>query len=892
MRLLSRLWALTRRSSIDRDIEEEMQAHMAMRTEDNIAAGMSEENARRDARLRFGNPVAAKEHVEGIDLALGVESLWRDIRYAIRGYRKSPLFAAVAIITLALGIGANTAIFQLLDAVRLRSLPIQRPHELVDLRIVGGNQGFGVSDSQYSQLTRPLWQEIQRHHDPLSGVFAWRTNQQILGSISDGRRIQTINVTGDFFSVLGIQPLQGRLIGPEDEAAACTAPRGVVSYPYWQSQMGGRPITPGTTILIDNLQAEIIGVAPPEFFGLAVGESFDMAFPLCTPRTISREFFDVSVMGRLKPDWTLDRASAYFGSISKGMFEAALPTGYSSKSTEQFKNFRLGAYSASSGVSNLRQDYDKSLWILLAITGLVLLIACANLANLMLARASSRQREVAVCMALGASRGRVLRQLLIESSLLAVTGAVLGIALAQAFSRVLLLAFANGKDSIHLSIETDWRVLLFAATVASLTCAIFGTLPAFRMSKSDPITALKTGDGRTSGSRERFSVQRLMVVTQISVSMVLLVGALLFVRSFRNLMTLNPGMRESGITVGTFGFPLSHVDPAHYEEFKRRLLNEVHSVPGVTNATTTTMIPLLGGSWGHRVNVGSMEGPSQFTWVSPGYFQTFDIPLIAGRSFNENDTDTSPHVAIVNQTFVRTYLNDVNPIGQTLRTQAEPKYPSTLFEIVGVVHDTKYNELRGDTPPMAFAPATQFPLTAQGPWTVVIIASNLPSATITEAIKRKIGDTHPEIRVNFFDFQQSIHDRLLRERLMAILSSFFGALAALLVMVGLYGIISYLVTRRRNEIGIRIALGATRSQIIGLVMRDAASMLAIGALIGTTLSLLAGRGAGSILFGLKPYDPATLAFAAAFLAVIAALASFLPAFRAAQLNPTTALRCE
>jgi putative ABC transport system permease protein len=895
MNLLRRVAALFRRSSIDREIDEELQAHLAMRAENNVAAGMSPEAAARDARLRFGNPTVTRERVEHIDVALGLDSIGCDIRYAIRGYINAPMFAIIAITTLALGIGANTAIFQLLNEVRLRGLPIAHPEELVDIRIIGGNKGMGISDTRYSSVTRPLWQEIERSHEPLSGVFAWRSgfqNMQTGLTANDVRPARTLNVSSEFFNVLGVAPLAGRLIGPEDAASACTASNAAVSYSWWQTQMGGRPITAAESVVLDGTQYHIVGVTPPRFFGLAVGEGFDFVTPLCTPRNVQREHFDVAVMGRLSPGWTPERATQWFTSASKTFFEAALPQGYSSQTTETFRNFKLGAFPAATGVSNLRDAYDSSLWILLGITGLVLLIACANLANLMLARASARQREVAVRMALGATRARLLRQLLIESSLLAVTGALLGIALAQLFSRLLIRILTTGNDSLTLIVHTDWRVLLFAAAVAILTCAVFGTLPAFRASKADPIHALKNGDGHATGRCERFSIQRVMVVVQVAVSMVLLVTALLFVRSFRNLMTVDPGMREQGISVAFLNFFNAKIEPAHLGEFKRQLINEVRAVPGVTNAAITTMIPLNGGSWGHGIDVGPKEGSSRFTWVSPTYFQTMGIPIFSGRAFNDNDTQSSPRVAIVNRTFVRNYLNGQNPLGKTVRTKAEPRYPSTLFEIVGVIPDTKYNDLRGNPEPMAFVPTMQFPIEADGPGLGMVISSTLPSAIISQDIKRAFAASHPEIRTSFFELQQRIRNNLLRERLLAILSGFFGVLAAILVMVGLYGVVSYLVTRRRNELGIRIALGSTRARIITLVMREAGRMLLLGTFVGAALSLLATRGASSILFGLKSWDPATLAYAIASLAAVAALASFLPAFRAARVDPVDALRRE
>ena len=890
MGIFRRIWALGRRSKLDREIEDELREHLRMRAEVNIAKGMSPEEAMRAARLRFGNPAMLKERIEEQDAALSFENLFRDVRHALRGFAKSPGFTAVAIITLALGIGANTAIFQLLDAVRLRSLPIQQPQKLAELRIIGGNKGLGVGNGPYSQFTIPMWQEVRRHHDPFSGVFAWNLTNAIVGHLSDGKRVQGLEVSGEFFNVLGVLPWQGRLIEPQDEAG-CEPSKVVASYSYWKTQMGGQPITPNTTILIEGRPVQVLGVTPPSFFGLVVGDRFDLAYPSCIPPHPRREEFNLSVMGRLKPGWDLARASGYLSALSPGLFESTAPTGYSAETIKTFKSFKLAAYPAGSGVSVLRAAYNSSLQLLLAITGLVLLIACANLANLMLARASTRQREMAIRMALGASRRRMLRQLLIESSLLAIGGAVLGVALAHPLSRLLVASLDTSQYSIHLAITTDWRVLLFAAVVAALTCIVFGTIPAMRGASADPIIALKAGERGIAGNRERFSVQRSMVVTQIAVSMVLLVGALLFVRSYRNLMTLDPGMRESGITIGYFGFDELNLKPENEAEFKRQLVEVVRSIPGIQNAATTTNVPLSGSTWSHGVHVGAIEGGSRFTYADPHYFATMGIPLLTGRGFTDADTNKAPLVLIVNQAFIRKYIGTARPIGQLVHVMPEPQYPERTYQIVGTIPDTKYNDLRTDMEPIAFVPAAQLPVEAQGPWVAMMIASDAGPDAIA-AVRRTLEARYPGMILTFDNFQQGIRDNLVGDRMMAMLSGFFGLLAALLVVVGLYGVLSYFITRRRNEIGIRIALGARRGQVIALVMRDTAAMLLIGIILGTALTLLAGRAATAMLFGLKPYDFATLAFATVLLIIIAVLASWLPAVKASKLDPVAALRSE
>jgi predicted permease len=890
MGVFRRIWALGRRSKLDREIEDELREHMRMHVDADVAKGMSPDEAIRKARLRFGNPTAVKERVDAEDAALGFESFLRDARYAVRGFVKSPGFTIVAVLTLALGIGANTAVFQLLDAVRLRSLPIQNPRELVQLRIIGGNKGFGISDSAFSDFTIPMWQEVRRHHDPFSNVMAWRESEMLVGKPTDAKHILGLEVSGEFFNVLGIAPWQGRLIEPQDEST-CEVSKVVTSYAFWKSQMSGEPITPNTTIAVEGRTVQVLGVAPPGFFGMVVGDRFDLVYPTCTPPNPRREMFQFSVMGRLKPGWTMERASAYLGALSPGLFEATAPTEYSAEAEKTFKSFRLAAYPAGGGVSVLRQAYDSSLQLLLAITGLVLLIACANLANLMLARASARQREMAIRMALGASRRQLLRQLLIGSSLLALSGAALGVALAQPLSRVLVTSLNTSQNTIQLSIATDWRVLLFAAGVAALTCIVFGTIPAMRGTRVDPIASLKSGERGVAGSRERFSMQRLLVVVQIAVSLVLLVGALLFVRSYRNLVTVDPGFRETGITVARFGYQTEKIKPENEAAFKRQLVDDVRSVPGVENAAGTTNVLLSGSTWSHGVHVGTVEGSSRFTYASPSYFATMGIPVITGRGFAATDRADSPYVLIVNQAFVRKYFGDKQPLGQLVQVMPEPQYPARTYEVVGTIADTKYNDLRKELEPMAFVPIDQLPVTVQGPGTQMVIASN-DGAGAVEAIRRKIATEHPDMILQFRDFQQGIRDNLVGDRMMAMLSGFFGVLAALLVVVGLYGVLSYFITQRRNEIGVRIALGAQRWQVIGLVMRDTASMLVIGVVLGTALALIAGRAATTMLFGLKPYDIATLIFAIVLLAAIAVLASWLPALKASRLNPVDALRCD
>jgi predicted permease len=830
-----------------------------------------------------------------------LEYLLQDVRFAMRTLRKSWGFALTAILTLALGIGANTAIFQLLDAVRLRNLPVADPATLAAVRMQSGTRGFGITVGDYdTMLSYPMFEKIRLYQQSFSAVFAWAQSGWIsLGEGAQERRAQILWVSGETFSVLGVPPLRGRMFTEKDDQPNCGLPGVVISYPLWQSEFGGQDSAIGSRLTIEGYPTEVIGVTPRSFFGLEVGRGFDIAVPFCSLTTYApaaltttrSDFFWLHVVGRLKQGLTLEQASSQLNAMSPGLIETTLPTGYSSTSLDIYKNFRLAAYPGGKGISWLRQTYDTSLWLLLGTTGLVLLIACANLANLMLVRASTREREMAVRLALGASRWRLIRQLLSEGFVLSGAGAVLGIVLAEIFSRSLLHFLSTGNTPIELGIGLEWRVLLFTGALMISTCIFVALVPAFRSSGVEPGLVLKSGSRGTTAGRERFSFQRVLVASQIAVSVVLLVGALLFARSFWNLVTLDPGFREKGILVTYVDLKRLALPPERYVPFFRDLLAAVKTVPQVESSATSTHIPLNSNStWNLGVRVNGAEGGSKFAWVSPEYFETMQIPILTGRGFNDRDTQTSPHVAVINEAFLRTYLGGMSAVGKTIRTNAESGYPETEYEIVGVAKDTKYTDLREPTPAMAFAPADQFPDVR--PWAVLLTRFSSSPAEAIPAVKEKISEISPAIKTEFHLFQRDIENGLLRERLMALLSGFFGALAALLAMIGLYGVMSYIVAMRKNEIGIRMALGASRGSVIGIVVGQTLTLLAVGIGAGLVLSIAATRGANSLLYGLQANDPLTLFSAAGFLAVVALAASYIPAYRASRVDPMNALRYE
>jgi predicted permease len=893
MNWLSRL---LRKNKMERQLRAELEDHFHRQVADNLHAGMSEVDARRDARLKFGGLENIKEECRDARGTAWLESIVQDVRYALRTLLKSPGFTTTAILTLTLGIGANAAIFELLDAVRLRSLPVAQPSALAQVEVRGGNHGFGINSGDDTNLTYPLWLQIRDHQQSFSSLFAWKTIGFELGGGDRPRDATGMWVSGRIYQTLGVNAVKGRLFRAEDDKPGCGIPGTVISYAFWQSEFGGQDSAIGSRLIINDHPVDVIGVTPPTFFGLEVGTRFDFALPICSmaafdpgnPTLSRKDYFWIQVIGRLKPNVTLARASSELDALSPGIIEATTPSGYTSTALEVYKRYHFTAVPAANGVSDLRRTYDDSLWLLLGITGLVLLIACANLASLMLARASMRSREMAIRLALGASRWRLVRQLLSEGLLLAVTGAIAGAAIAGIFSRSLVRFLTSNGDEVRLDLSLDGRVLAFIAAIAILTCIIFGLVPAFRSSLVDPGTALKAGGRGTTAGGERFSFQRILVILQIAVSLVLLVGAFLFVRSFRNLMTVDPGFRTHDIVLAYLSFEKANIPPARLDGYSRDLLAQIRSIPQVESAASVTHLPFAG-SWTSGISINGKDGPTKFTWASPGYFETLGIPLIAGRDFTAADTRNSPHVAVVSESFVRKFLPGANPMGQTIRVAPEPDFPATTYEIVGVVRDTKYSGLREKAPPPeAFAPDSQFP--NPGASLSVLIHSSASPAALIPAVREKMGERSSAISADFDVLEENIRSSLLGERMMATLSGFFGALAALLATIGLYGVISYLVAMRSNEIGIRMALGASRRNIVAIILRQTMAMLALGVVLGLVFSLAVGRSVASLIFGLAPTDPLTLFGAAAFLVGVALLASYIPARRASRIDPMIALR--
>lgn len=828
-------------------------------------------------------------------------NLLRDLRHAFRLLRLSPGFTIVAVLTLALGIGANTAIFQLIDSIRLRAIPVKNPQELGTVRIADRHWGSGQFSGQYSQLSFPMWEQIRKRQEGFSEIAAWTGQKFNLATGGEVRYANGLRVTGDFFHVLGVAPIIGRLLGPEDDQPGCAVSGANISYAFWQRNFAGDPGVIGKRLTLDGNSFQVLGVIQPGFNGISIGDTFDVAVPVCIEPILSprnnrltiRQAWWLASIGRLKPGWTIQRANAQMNAVTPAILQETIPTTYDSEATKKYLEYKLGAFSASTGFSELRQDSETSLWLLLGISGLVLLIACANLANLMLARAGARERQITIRRALGATRWRMIRELLSESLLLAIAGSICGLFLAFVISRMLVAFISTQQNQISLDLGMDWRLLAFTTALAVLTTVSFGLAPAIRATRAEPATLLQSGSRGSTGGRERFSLRRILVVSQVALSVVLLMGALLFVRSLRNLTTLNVGFQQTGILITSVDFDRLHLPEERYTEYKRDLVKRVQSMPGVESAADSMLIPFGGSTWNDNViNEGSdaEAGSAWENYLGPGYFRTIGTQLLAGRDFDDRDTATSVKVAIVNQAFVQKILKGADPLGKRFRVHEPPGKPRPLYEIVGLTRDNKFQDMHEEYLPFMYFPATQ--QEKPSPDDQILIRSSLPLASLMTSMKQTIGDVNPAIDLDFKVFKTRIHDSLLQDQLMATLSGFFGFLAALLAAIGLYGVISYMVVQRTKEIGIRMAIGAERVDVLRLILREASLLTITGLVIGAGLALGTAQAAKSLLYGLKPRDPLTLVAAVAVLSAVAAFASFWPAYRASKLDPLIALRYE
>ena len=895
------------RARRDRDCAREIESYLELETADNIARGMSPAAARNAALRKFGNPALVREEVYLMHTIGPVDSLWQDLRYAARILRREKAFAIAAVLSLMLGIGANSAIFQLLDAVRLRTLPVDSPNELSEVRIVTGGAGrTGTFNGRRPNLTYPMWTRLRDEQRAFTDLFAWGSRRFNTSPAGEVHFVEGLFVSGNYFSSLHVPPFIGRVLTEADDRRACGPAGAVVSHAYWQRELGGDPGVLARTISLDGYAFPIVGVTPAWFFGMEVGRMYNVAIPLCaddvfsagTSRLEQRDVWWLATAGRLRKDWTLTRTTDHLVALSPSLFEATLPASYGADDAKHYLAFKFNAFPAESGVSSLRTNFSEPLTVLLATTGLVLLIACANLANLLLARASARAREMAVRLAIGASRARLIRQLLIESLVLALVGAVLGGILGAVLSRTLVGVLAEGNPAVFVDLTLERSHVRLHGAVALLACLLFGVAPAVRATALPPGAALKSMGRGLTATRERFGLRRALVVTQVALSLVLLLGSLLFTRTLFNLLTTNPGFDHEGAVVATVSH-LTRLNQAAAsgsiaQETRRDLRDGSPRCPTLPRLRRPTSFRSATSASGTRTSGSTgprrTRGVSNFNRVSDGFFRTLNIAFVAGRDFDQRDTLQSPPVAIVSDAFVKRFLPDGNALGRIVRVASAPGQIEPTYEIVGVVRDTLLENLRAEIAPMIYLASTQEKEPGDGTVFVIRPRGSLPA--VMAGVTRAVSAFSPAVNLEFRVLSSVIRESLLRERLMAALSSAFGVLAALLAAIGLYGVMSYTVARRANEIGIRIAIGAGRMDVLRMVLREAALLTTAGVVIGAALAMAAGNAARALLFGLRPDDPTTIGIAIAILGTIGLIAGFVPARRASRLDPSVALRDE
>src|SRR5579864_5543085 len=835
-----------------------------------------------------------------------LDTLTLDVRYALRTLKNSPGFAAVAILSLALGVGANVAIFSLVDAVILKYLPVERPEELMQLQ-------YGAPDwnGESSTFTNPVWEQVRDHQDVFAEMFAWSNKDKL--DLTQGGTMHPANgvwVSGRFFSTLGVHAAVGRLISDSDDRRGCPAVA-VLSYGFWQDHFGGAKSAIGSTLSIRSRPFEVIGIAPRGFFGMEVGLKFDLALPICAtaifegkkPRLDDGNFLWLNVGCRINPKMSRAQLTSRLRILSPRVF---IPQSASPEERQYLSKIALTAIPVASGISSLRQQFSQPLQIMMIVVGLVLLIACANLGSLTLARAVARDKEFAVRQALGASHTRLIRQLLTECVLLSSGGALLGALLARWTAALLLRIISTAQNSIFLDLSIDTRILGFVLAVAGLTSLLFGLLPALHLTRVSLSSAMKGSQSGEAGRSLRFHPRKWIVGSQVALSLVLLVAAGLLLRSFVKLVTLDIGFdRNNVLLVQTDLRPAKiPVDrqAATYEEIESRL----SALPGVLSVGCSMITP-ISGSLGVNNSVhtewtkpsivlkdsagwSESENDSKF-WVytdsiSPGYLPTLRMRLLAGRNFTRADMGSS-HVAIVNQTFARLFFPGLNPVGRAYLEGAPTAQP---VEVVGLVEDSKYLSLREENHPTAFLTLNH--LSELGDRDTLELRTAIPPSRLIVPVLAAVAEVNGAIPLEFHTLADQVNDSLAQERLLALLSGFFGALALILAMIGLYGTFSYLMAQRQKEFGVRMALGAEPASILSLVMRDLMAVLAGGLVAGILISLSATRLLQQMLYGLAPRDATTMFLAAGVLSAVALLAGYIPARRATRVDPMTTLRQE
>ncbi len=834
---------------------------------------------------------------------------WQDVRYSVRALGKSPGFLLVAVLTLALGIGANTAIFAVVNAVILRALPVSHPEQLT-LLTDPDEAATNVETTEHGErriLSYPEFVELRNHNSVFSGLLAAQSQpvsvdviENRTGSPSTKARVQL--VSGEFFDVLGVQPALGRAFTAAEDSAPGANPVAVLSDSFWRRALGADPAVTGMTLRIGGGIFRVVGVAPPGFHGILVGNDTEIWLPITMQAQAlpGRDYLNprdtlwLQVMGRLAPGMSRPHAEAGINVGFQQFLREWAASERTPKAAQNMLDQRIKLRDGASGASALRGQFSDPLKLLVAMVGLVLLIACANIANLLLARASGRTREIGIRLALGASRVRIVRQLLTESLLIAAAGGALGMVLAFWTTRVLLALVQRGFDGVSLDPARDIRVLLFTAAATLATGFLFGLAPALRAARSDLSSTIGSNVRGAAGMRGRLETGRILVIAQVSLSLLLTIGAALFVRTLHNLLNVHLGIDREHLIVARIDPSAAGYSQAGLPGLCERIRERLQTIPGVRAASISNDGLFTGDEGDHVAVDGALklsenEMSSLWTLVGPDYPRTVGIPVLRGRAIDASDMAAARPVCVVNESFVKHFFGEANPLGH----HVTDLYSTTVttFEIIGVVGDVQEHSLRGKIRPRFYGNYAHPIGTLSAP-AIVLNASRDPAALV-ETARRGIASVDASIPVlNIRTLNQQLERGTIVPRLTADLAACFGALALLMAAVGLYGVMSYSTARRTSEIGIRMALGASQQSVLWMVMRETVRMLAIGTALGLFATFWLGRLIQNLLFGVDAKDPIAASIAVGVLAVAACLAGLIPAVRAARVDPIIALRCE
>ena len=881
MTLLHRLASMARwifcRNTAEQQLDDEVQAFAEMSAADKIRDGLSPVEAIRQARLELGGLEQTKEKVRTGRHGAWLDEIGRDVRYAIRTSLRSPGFTLTVVLTLALGIGANTAIFSLIDALMLRWLPVANPQQLVQL-----TAGSGPVPPSFSYN---IVRAFDEQHDIFDGVTGFSGFSVISGSSN----VPAALVTGAFYDTLGLKPALGRLLARADDERGAPLVA-VISDDYWERQFARSPDVIGQTARLNNVPVTIVGVSPPGFVGAEVGATADITLPVAAIDRVSPDAaallgpgnFWLRVLARPRPGISVPEATARLQAVWTRIADSVISPQWPASRRKEMADLVFQLRPGGTGWTNLRDAYSKPLSILMTVVAVVLLIACFNIAGLLLARSSARQKEIVVRLALGARRGQIVRQLLVESTMLSLTGAALAIWIAWVGGRFIVSLTSNGPLAVVFDLTPNWRILGFTSAVAIATGMLFGLAPAFQATAASPTLVLKD-DMRMSGAGSR--LLQVLVSAQVALSLVLLVGAGLLVRTFENLQQFDPGFSRENVLL---------VDlPGRGTPAPRELVEEVQHLPGVISASVSTHTPMSGALWSEPAVPAGQPIPDNrdtalFVGAGPGFLQTMQIRLLAGRDITDRDIVGSSDVALVNEQFAKRYMEAGSPVGRHLA--ARVRGATKDLEIVGLVRNTNVTSMRSVARSIVYVSYAQ--LTSDNVPTTLTVRVSSASESIVSDVKRTLEARLPGTPVDVDSLTAHVDGTMTQERMMATLAVGFGLLALVVASVGLYGLLAYLVARRTKEIGIRRALGADRASVMWLVVGNAAKLVVTGVVIGLPAAWLASRSVESVLFGLRRTDPIAVGVALLTLTTAALVAALLPTRRAVRVDPLIALRHE